>query len=88
MPVPTSGATWTSRPTPAALHLLADLHGEFDAWGLTLAAYNMGPQAARRAMEAEGITDILALVEARALPSYPVDIMAGAVILRAEGLID
>jgi hypothetical protein len=42
----------------------------------------------RRAIEEQGTRDIIALVQAEALPTYAVDVMAGAGILRAEGLID
>ncbi|MGK0345388.1 MAG: hypothetical protein ACI855_001452 [Myxococcota bacterium] len=72
----------------AALRLLTDLHGEFNDWGLALAAYNMGSRAFRGAIAEQGTSHVIARVQAEALPSYAVDVMAAAGILRAEGLID
>ena len=74
--------------TAAALHLLGDLHEQFGDWGLALAAYNVGSKKVRDQMKHFGEDDVLGLIEADALPSYAADVMAGAALLRTEGLIE
>ena len=74
--------------TDAALRLLSDLHDEFDDWGLALAAYNVGSKKVRAQVKHHGTDDVLALIQADALPTYAADVMAAAHVLRVGGRIE
>jgi len=74
--------------TDAALRLLTDLHGEFDDWGLALAAYNVGSKKVRDQVAHFGTRDVLELIERGALPHYAADVMAAATLLRTRGIIE
>ncbi len=74
--------------TDAAMRLLSDLHDRFGDWGLALAGYNQGAGHVQGAIEAEGTSDVWALIEAGALNGYVAQVYAAMVVMEAPELVE
>ena len=72
----------------AAASYLADLHEEFSDWRLTAAAYNAGSAEVRRAIDAQGTKDPVALAKTGGISRYASSVMAAALLIHHPELVD
>lgn len=72
--------------TAAALDLLTDLHQEFGDWPLAIAAYNVGPEKVKSAIQAGQSRDLAELVTKGLINRYGLVVLAEMVIVNHQEL--